>query len=76
VIMEFDFTARTSNASLLSRCKRALPQGGQLLRHTELDSTMDQMRVKATFAVIHVLEGHHQQFSLPSVVTTRQTFTA
>jgi hypothetical protein len=33
---------------------------------------MDQMRVKAAFTIIHDIEGHHQTFSPPSVVTTRQ----
>ena len=45
--------------SSLAQWTRALSHGGYPLRHTVVDSTMGQMRVKAALATVHAVEGHH-----------------
>jgi hypothetical protein len=72
--------------SSLSRCKHTLPYGGQPLRKSVLDSTMGPMRVKAAFAAIHAIEGHHHFLRLlfahfvflwvdmPALITASATF--
>jgi hypothetical protein len=41
----------------LAQWTRALSHGGYPLRHTVVDSTMGQIRVKAVLTAIHAIEG-------------------